>query len=383
MKNQENMKKIIVLFLFASTLNVYSQFKYEDSDLPYVHTLDFMRLVTRVINPNGYGYDSTYLEMISKPSKYLTDFIGIFPVQKVSKDRIKNDLVPGYAKVLSETDSTVELEFTGGWKAIWYYNCAFSFRGMRVNYPHIDFYDAKTFQEFLSYEGELISILEEEKLTGVYLLTNPYYELELKVDKILTSNASKAKTRVDSLGTRFQECKDCVFIVPDNVHGNIERYNELVSILEEQEFDWFGLEMLNVLVQDDLEILMTHREGSKKYEKAKKVIQENIWVRFEEDKQQGPDENNYYKLLMMVKEKGKMAYALDMYLDYILFRNGETKYGAKVRNYIWASSVPGRGKGIVFGGGAHFHGDELGNFQDFYKISNPESEIFILYPKRY
>ncbi len=58
-------------------------------------------------------------------------------------------------------------------------------------------------------------------------------------------------------------------------------------------------------------------------------------------------------------------------MEYILFRYGETEFGAAVRSDHWAMAMPRGGHGVVFGGSAHFTNDKPLNVQDFIQERDP------------
>lgn len=67
-------------------------------------------------------------------------------------------------------------------------------------------------------------------------------------------------------------------------------------------------------------------------------------------------------------------------LPFLLFRYGETKFGGAVRSLEWAKTLPRTGRGIVFGGSAHFSADDAGNVQDFVAVAQPKRPLFSLKP---
>ena len=56
--------------------------------------------------------------------------------------------------------------------------------------------------------------------------------------------------------------------------------------------------------------------------------------------------------------------------EFLIFRYGESNFGASVRSRHWALSVPDQGRGIMFGGSAHFTANRSSNVQDFLHLRN-------------
>lgn len=372
-------KKLIAAILLALPvffIGAYGQIAYTKADLKYVHKPDLGNIVMKVLDKKTYYYDSIYLTQISRPSPFFTDFFGLLPIKKVSGEKIKRDFVPSFASVISESDSTIELRFKDKWNVIFYFNSALEFKNLVFYYPHIDFYDSDSYKIFLPQIQEFTEIVMNKGLADDYLIENSFYNLETKADEILKKGLKQVEPVADPDLVSFNKCKNAVYIVPDKVHGDQVRYNVLTEILKTAKIDWLGIEMLGSDKQPVLDTYLRSKEGSAEFEKAKQEILENIWWRFSDDKKENPESNHYFRLIEMMRLSGKRVYALDIPGIYSVFRNGETAYGAKVRNYLWASCLPGKGKGIVFGGSAHFNGKTPGDFQDFLSFLNRKMKFF-------
>ena len=63
-------------------------------------------------------------------------------------------------------------------------------------------------------------------------------------------------------------------------------------------------------------------------------------------------------------------------MPYLLFRYGEVDFGGAVRSYWWAKRAPAKGRGILFGGSAHFNSAKPVNVQDFIIMLQPNRPVF-------
>jgi hypothetical protein len=131
-------------------------------------------------------------------------------------------------------------------------------------------------------------------------------------------------------------------------------------------------------MQKTLDTFIDAKEGSAEYIQARKTllsVLSNGW-----DKRFGlkgpPEEGPFFKTLELMRERGKHVYGLDAPLEYTTFRYGETPFGGAVRGDLWARSVPMTGRGIVFGGSAHFMFPQSVNFQDFLHLRNREVKFY-------
>jgi hypothetical protein len=165
------------------------------------------------------------------------------------------------------------------------------------------------------------------------------------------------------------------------VHGDADRHAALVDLLSAPEVTWFGIEMLDMTMQDELAVFVKGEKGTAAYAQAESALlayYESNW----DDKFGGdepPRENHYFKLLEMARDGHKAAYALDTDLEYTFFRYGEFPLGATTRNIVWAEQMPGEGRGLVFGGSAHMSPGPPGNVQQFVRDMHPGTAIYHYY----
>lgn len=96
-------------------------------------------------------------------------------------------------------------------------------------------------------------------------------------------------------------------------------------------------------------------EGSQALVDAKRALLDVSWKgKFASEP--GPDDNHYLRLLEVCRTRKLRAYGLDIDRLYDLWGHGETPFGSMVRNSFWADALPKTGRGVIFGGSAHFRG---------------------------
>ena len=339
---------------------------------------DLAPIIKRVANPKGYGYDPGFLALISKPSPYYTDFFGIQALKDLTKKKIEQDFVPKYASVVKDGDNSLELKFKSGWSAKFYVNSTLEIMGLAVPFDHV-YISGDTYGEIEKNIDEFREILKAQQLEDTYLIKNPYYAEELEAQKRLdVGDASSVTVTSDPDLKQFSQQKTAVWIYPDGVHGNYTAFKDFYNVLKTADFDWLGLEALPIAMQKTLDTFIDAKEGSAEYIQARKTllsVLSNGW-----DKRFGlkgpPEEGPFFKTLELMRERGKHVYGLDAPLEYTTFRYGETPFGGAVRGDLWARSVPMTGRGIVFGGSAHFMFPQSVNFQDFLHLRNREVKFY-------
>jgi hypothetical protein len=103
------------------------------------------------------------------------------------------------------------------------------------------------------------------------------------------------------------------------------------------------------------------------------------WDKRFADAAASPD-GHYFKLVLWARKHKIPVYALDAPADYNMFRYGEFPLGATTRNLIWVAAVPASGKGVVYGGSAHFVPLPATpyTFQDYLKRRDSSVETFLV-----
>lgn len=345
----------------------------------YVHEPNLALVVPKVKSkiPGRSGYDSAYVAYVSKPSVYFSDFFGIQVINRLSKEEILADFVPAYASVKRNDSNQIELNFKEGYSATFLIHTNLRAFGYTIEHDQIFFSDS-TWQLFTAHLEKFRGLLKVAKLEKKYLIPNPYYKQELITQKRIQKNPPQVQTVKDSLGVLFNADANAIFLFPDTGHGDSARFATLCTFLTTASYDWVGLEMLSIGWQKDADVFLTQPEGSDAFLAAKKRLVDFYNKGWKirgtyNSNEDGP----WIKLFYILKQRNKKVYALESDdIRYILFRFGETPFGALVRNHLWSERTPANGKGIVFGGSAHFNLKEPANYQDFVFAKNKKRKLY-------
>ncbi|MBD2770287.1 hypothetical protein IC235_20565 [Hymenobacter sp. BT664] len=374
------------LALLASLIFVAGCKKDKDDIIPqppiqnnsaYIHDIDATPLFARVNDATGRTSEE-FIRAVGRPARFLTDFYGYQALRLTSPERIKRDFVPKYAQVVREDNNVLELKFNSGWNGTFYSNTAMRIRAFNTYTVPIDHFYASgaTFRDFLPRLEEFRDIIRREGLESRYLIPNPDYELELDTEAKLPQLRPAPVIRGDEINT-FPSQTNAILILPDE-HGNESIYNGLYTALSNADiYDWFALEMMNERLQGDVNTFLSAPEGSDAFLKAKKALLDYYDTAWNQYFPGTRENNNYFRLIDLARRKGKRVYALEK-VDNLnfFFRYGEFPFGLYVRNNGWAKNLPATGRGIVFGGSAHFEGPGAVNTQDFVHLYHPELRIY-------
>lgn len=341
----------------------------------YLHEPNLQSLVMRVINKNGYGYDPEYTQYISKPSPWYSDFFGLQAIKTLDKETIQTDFVPEHANLLSADSNQLTLDFKAAGKVTFFINTSLVVRGLEIPIDHVSF-EGESWQEFTGNIEAFMGILQKDALEEKYLIPNPNYDLEKIIYRRLNENMEASPIMANKDLSAFSSQENGILIFPDLVHGDSVRFNALRKLVSEVEFDWIGLEMLSDEHQETIDVFLSAEESSAAFQEANAKLTEiyhTSWVINTTEK------DPWINLFKILKERKKKAYGMEpSNLAYLIFRFGETDFGGAVRNIIWASNIPTKGRGIVFGGKNHFNHPKAIDFQDFAKERNDAYQFFSL-----
>ncbi len=345
-----------------------------NADLPrYEHHANLQSIVLRVINPDGYGYDPAYVEYISKPSLWYSDFFGIQALQELKKEEILKDFVPDHAELVSSDSNTVVLNFEKAGKLTFFIHTSLFVRDIEIPHDHVSF-EGDSWQEFTQNIENFKKILADNKLEEKYLIPNTNYELEKEIYDRLQNDLEETPVVLDAQLSKFAATDPAILIFPDLVHGDSARFYQLKNLLQETTYDWVALEMLSDGQQETMNTYLTAPESSEAFKKADQELRahyKSAWAI------NTTNEDPWMEVFSLLKEKGKKVYGMEPDdLSYLIFRFGETEFGGAVRNIIWASHIPEEGKGIVFGGKLHFTHSKAIDFQDFAQQRNEAFRFF-------
>lgn len=371
MKTKITTIAIIILLAFNITFS-------QNNKSRFVHEPDLRKVLPKFLTPQGF-LDPKYPEAVAKPSRYYTDLYGIHALADASKDSIKSDFVPKLAEVSDEDENTVTLKFKEGFYGKFYPHSALKVMGVTVNSDHVEI-SSDTWQDLRKNIDLFISLLEKNKLAKRYLRPNPHY----KDEQIVFAQLARKNNVMPKVAgfAQMKNEKNSLLIYPEGVHGNVKAYEKFKSdVLDKENFDWIALEMLVPSMQKDLDIFINAPDNSPEHLRTRKVLLE--YFKDNWNGRSGPkttaEENYYFKIVEQMRTKKTRVIAVEAATaEYIFFRNGETKFGAAVRSYWWAKLLPKKGKGLIFGGSAHFNDKNPINFQDFQAMINPKLKMYAL-----
>lgn len=332
--------------------------------------IDIGSLISRVINRSGFGLDSLYNEYISKSSPYYGDFYGLQVIQNVAREDIRKDF-----KMVSETDSSITV--MAGRNTFTIFDRKYPMiAGITIPYPYI-IYDGKDYREFIKNKEAFCGWLEFNKLSDKYLIRNEYYNEEFCVESNWHTNTIEVMK-----DTVLEKTRNCIHIYMDRVHGDSIAFENFLSFIRKYDFDWIGLEMMDRKMQTTIDEFIFSDENSTEYRSSKEKLYEYYssgWIKHFKHEYTSFEDNPFCRLMVLLRNKRMKVYAMeDSNEMFLLFRNGETLFGGAVRSAMWAKDLPTKGRGLIFGGSAHFTNKRGINFQDFYRKRAPKQQTIII-----
>jgi hypothetical protein len=330
------------------------------------------------------------------PSAFYSDFFGLQRIRNLAKDDVLRIFVPRLAAPAAEVP-VLKLRFAAGFTAAVHLDTEISIDGNRNGFRRsfVEFLDfAPAFKDRYAALADFLSLLESEDLAARFLEPNPYAALE----KIAAADL-KSETRPRSKGwpqstpeerarlatearAGFEKAGQAILMFGDT-HGSEESFAPVWDFLQKHDqtpgFDWLGLEMLTRDEQPLLDAYIRAADDSAEFKAAEAklagIFRDGWDKRFAK-----PGDGHYWKLVQWARRHKMPVYALDAVADYNLFRYGEFPLGATTRNIIWAEVLPARGKGVVYGGSAHFVALPATpfTFQDYMKRKDPAIGLFLV-----
>lgn len=344
----------------------------------YRHEIDLMSVVKRFLSPEGY-VDPEFPATVAKPSPHLTDFYGALAIGDVSRDRIIVDFVPKYAELTTEDEHSVTLTFVDGFTAVFYPISTLVVAGAEAPVSHVVL-SGDTWQAAGENVETLIGNIREIRREDAYLVDNPFYDLEKKTYEVMQSGV-RASVAIDAGLSQFRASENGILLFPEKVHGVSTDADELMNVLNHGGIEWVGFESLMTSQQDDLDAFNDAVAGTPEYEKARAELVDyyaDAWNGRAGPKTTG-EENFYFKLCEAAHAAGVRVIALEgSTVPFLFFRYGETAFGAAVRSLIWANASPSTGRGVLFGGSAHFNYPDVPMVQDLIAAEQPERPFFSL-----
>jgi hypothetical protein len=347
----------------------------------WVDEADLASLIKPILTPEGVA-DPAFYAAVAHPQPYYGDFFGVLALRDTSRDRIVRDFTPAYAEVAGEDAHSIALKFKAGYTVRFVPHSAFGVKSATASLDHA-YVEGATWRETRANLGDFLAILERARLERAYLIPNPFYRIELDVARRMVSPPPAAEVIADPQLETFDRTRDAVLLQPEGVHGQDGDYRKLAAVLAAHDVDWVGLEMLPTTMQPTLDAFSRGPRGGKTYDAARAAL--IAYFAESWNGRAGPrtsgEENYYFKLVDLARARGARVVGLEgVPLDYILFRYGETPFGGAVRSERWADAAPRTGRGVIFGGSAHFTAKGSHNVQDFPKRRSPRRVFVSLSP---
>jgi hypothetical protein len=334
----------------------------------YNDKVDMMSVLKRVLTPQGL-VDKEYARAVAKPNPYLGHFYGVQAIRDVSKDVIKKSFVPAYAKTLKEDDNALELRFSErGFTARFVANSTLDLGMAKSPRSHV-YISGDTWKEMLSNVDAFLDAVRALNQQDTFFIPNPKFEEEKAVAKRLATGGPRVEIQVDPRLAAWRKSKQDIVIYPDAVHGDEAGFQNFLAFLKAAEADWIALEALTQELQKDADSYVQAPVDSDEFARARKKLSETFaagWDKRFKDQ----SEPHFMKVLDHARRRKTRVIGLEKeagLLDQIIWNNGEGFFGGACRSYGWAKALPANGKGVVFGGSAHFTSDAPVNFQDFVK----------------
>jgi hypothetical protein len=340
----------------------------------YADQVDIKPLVPHYLNDKGF-LDPAYSAAVARPSDVYTDFFAIQAIADRTAEDIRRDFVPRLAAFVSSDEHSITLKFKSGYTVRFVPRSSLVALGVTSPFSHAEV-SGTGWRERLANVQDFRAQVKAAGLARTYLLPNPMFEVERIVEKRLAAKAAPAPVAVDPSLAAYDRAPDAVLLAPEGVHGMRESYDNLVALLADHRFDWIGMEMLTVAMQPALDDFCTQPEGSARYAAARRALLDYFtdgWNGRAGPKT-APEDNYYFQLVDFARTHHARVYGMEnVPMAYFFFRNGESAFGAAVRNHQWAAALPAKGHGVVFGGSAHFTQPDATNLQDFIHLKNPRA----------
>lgn len=226
-----------------------------------------------------------------------------------------------------------------------------------------------------------LQLVRDAGLFDDYFSRNPYYEEEKAAwlrlySPIVTAEETPELSLAEVKGKKSWAD---VLLFPD-LHGTSERMALLEKLVATQKLDWLAMEMFSQPMQGSLDDFLTQPEASDAFRVAKKKIQDHLaafWNPYFK-KIRDPDKSPYYQLLWLCRKRGLRVVALDAKAYYSTASQKLAPLTIATRNALWAKAVPPKGRGIVFGGQAHFLANRKARVQDFLREQNSKRHLQLL-----
>ena len=301
-----------------------------------------------------------YFAAVGKPSPYLSEYCGLHILQPV----VKEDVVCDFATPSSAADdggNSMSLNPWGSGNVTFHFGKRLAKTdGTIVDSGHsYAWFQAADVDHLLSLLDSFHLALKQGGHSSKYLLPNHHFDLETQEMARLTESDHRVALTADPDRSKFRSAgSNALLAVPDPVHGDPMRYADILDIVQYENFDWFGIEMYTQAVQSPIDVFLSEPEGSPAFRAAKQKLLDVSWTNFH-DLEETPEDNYYFRLIDVCRRRNIHVFGMDIDLLYDLFGHGETPFGGMIRNSFWSQALPTSGRGVLFGGSAHFEGTNL------------------------
>jgi hypothetical protein len=347
----------------------------------WVDVVDLKQQLAPFLTKEGL-LDPEFRDAVAMPSAYYTDFFGIQALADRSASQIENDFVRLGATVTARDEHSITLTFKGGLAVRFVPNSALSVMGIVTPFDHA-YVEGTTWREVLKNLNLFREIVRANGMEASYFITNPTYAAERETADWIAGRPRPAEVVTDPHTKSFATTANAVLLAPEGVHGNRDAFDRLVAALADRKFDWLGMEMIPADMQATLDDFTGKLEASTAYREARARLLDyfkDAW-----NGRAGPktsaEENYYFQLVEFARKRGARVIGMENVPSaFFFFRYGETPFGAAVRNVRWAETLPIAGRGVVFGGSAHFTEPGGANVQDFILKRRPNARLVSLVP---
>ncbi|KAK2756473.1 hypothetical protein FQN54_005366 [Arachnomyces sp. PD_36] len=300
-----------------------------------------------------------YWEVVGKPNPVLGEYYGLHVLQPVAKEVVARDFAtPPPADGL---ENSMKLNIWGNASVTFHFNKQLAKAdGTIVDSGHnYAWLQAPSVDSLLSLLDWFHLELKQSGHSSKYLLPNHHFGLETENMERLAASDHRVTLTEDPDLSKFRSAGfNVLLVVTDPVHGDLERYADILDIVQHEELEWFGIEMYTQNVHSTIDAFLSEPEGSPKFRAAKQKLLDVSWKNFQ-DQEESPEDNYYFRLIDICRRRRIGVYGMDIDILYDLFGHGETPFGAMVRNSFWSQTLPTSGRGVLFGGSMHFEGTDL------------------------
>jgi|GEM_PF-2804307 len=360
-----------------SSTQAVEQEKQEVKAERYVNTPNIGVLIRRYLSPEGY-MDQAFPPTVAYAKEYLYDFYGAQAIADVSREQIISDFTPKYADVTASDEHSVTLTFKDGTTAQFFPNSTLNAMNFQVERSHF-VVEAERWTDSRANIKKILGIIDEMGKTSEYLIKNPFYAEE-KIVEDHFKKSEHAKVTVTEDFDLVNKSENSLYIVQESVHGIRKDADKLLEAIRKGDFAFLGMEMLNTTEQPILDRYNSAEIGTPEFNQARQDLIDyfaEAWNGRGGQPKTSGEENYYFEVCEAAKKAGIDIYGIEQAtVEYIFFGYGETLFGGAMRSYQWSENVPKTGRGLMFGGGAHFKTEQPISVQDFMATFNPEREIF-------